>query len=417
MKKNKNKNKLTKYLVLLFLASILIFMVYQIIRFFSKPYSTDVAMEYIISDSINATGIAIRNESVIEIAPKGDNIKYTHQNAGNVKSDDVVAEVYKTESDIININKCDKINNELSLLKDIAAITVTELKPTGAISGEINSTIKNIMDLSQENRLENIDEQKIKLSTLINKKKIYMGMKNDCGERVEQLKSQYEQISSKINTPIQTIKSPYSGYFSRVVDGYEETYNKSFIDDITVDKLEKAIKSAENKTSKQTSIGKVVTDFNWFFAVPMVKSEAQKFAGKTEVTVDFHISSLAPIPATVYDIIDDSNSDKSIVILKCNYITEETLQLRVCNADISFRKYRGLRLPADCIRFKNNVKGVYVVGSYTAEFVPINIIYEEKEFVLCDEGYTVNDKGLKMYDKVVVEGVVQDGQPIKNWRS
>ncbi|MEG1449133.1 MAG: HlyD family efflux transporter periplasmic adaptor subunit, partial [Oscillospiraceae bacterium] len=81
---------------------------------------------------------------------------------------------------------------------------------------------------------------------------------------------------------------------------------------------------------------------------------------------------------------------------------------------ISFRKYGGLRLPSDCIRFKDNVKGVYVVGAYTAEFVPINIIYEEKEFVLCDDSFVVDGKGLNMYDKVVVEGVVQDGQPIKN---
>ncbi|MEG1994752.1 MAG: HlyD family efflux transporter periplasmic adaptor subunit, partial [Oscillospiraceae bacterium] len=200
----KNKNKLTKYLILIFFASILIFMVYQFIRFFSKPYSTDVAMEYIISDSLNATGIAIRNESIIEISPQGDNIKYTYQNAGNLKTDDVIAEVYKTESDIININKCEKIQSELALLKDIAPITVTELKPTGAISSEINATIKTVMDLAQENSLENIETQKIKLASLINKKKIYMGMQNDCGERVDQLQAEYDQLSSNINTPIQT---------------------------------------------------------------------------------------------------------------------------------------------------------------------------------------------------------------------
>ena len=413
----KKQHRFTQNLIIIFIVCIIAFIIYQFSRFFNRPYVTDVAMEYIVSDSLNVTGFAVRNESIIPVSPKGEHIKYTFNNASNIKKDSIIAEVYKSESDIINIDKCERIENELSSLKDIASMSVTELKPTGAISGEINSLIKNIMDSSQEKSLENVEFQKIKLSELINKKKIYMGMNNDCMERVEFLTKELDETKKKISPPVQTIKSPSSGYFSRYTDGFEESYNFDFLDDLTIDKLNKSIKQTRNKQQKQNSVGKIVNDFNWYYAVPLKKSDADKFRLSQSVTINFHISSLSPIPAIVDDIIISSNSDKAIVVLRCDYITEETLQIRNCDADISFRKYAGLKLPADCIRFKDNVKGVYVLGSYKIDFVPVNIIYEEKEFVLCNDNYYVDGKGLQMYDKVVVEGVVEDGQQIKNWRS
>lgn len=415
--KKKKQHKFKQNLILIFIACVIIFIIYQFSRFFNRPYSTDIAMEYIVSDSLNVTGFAIRNESIIPVSPQGEHIKYTFNNADNIRKDSVIAEVYRSENDIINIDKCERIENELSSLKDIANLSVTELKPTGAISGEINSLIKNIMDSSQEKALENIEIRKIKLAELINKKKIYMGMENDCIERFDFLNRELSETKKNINPPVQTIKSPSAGYFSRYTDGFESSYNFDFLDNLTVEKLNDAIKQTNGKQKKQNSIGKIVSDFKWYYAFPLRKSDAEKFKLSQSVTIDFHISSLSPIPATVYDIILDANSDKAIVVLRCDYVTEETLQIRSCNADISFRKYAGLKLPSNCIRFKDNVRGVYVLGSYKIDFVPVNIIYEEKEFVLCDDNYSVDGEGLEMYDKVVVEGVVKDGQQIKNWRS
>ena len=387
---------------------------FQLGRYFNRPYLTDVAMEYIVSDSLDVNGLAIRDEKIIPVAPKGEHIKYTFNNAANVKKGATVAEVYRSESDINNIDKSEKINIELSSLKNLVPLTITELKPTGAISGEINSLIKTIMDSAQQQTLDNIEIKKFKLAELINKKKIYMGMENDCKERFDFLNSELEQTKSKIAPPIQTIKSPQSGFFSRYTDGFEDAYTFEFLNNLDMKKLNEALKITISSQKRQASIGKIVNDFNWYYIIPIRKTDADKFAPAREVNINFHISSMPPIPAIVHDVIMDSSLDKAIVVLSCDYITEETLQLRSCNADISFRKYRGLKLPADCIRFKDNVKGVYVVGKYKINFVPVNIIYEEKEFVLCDDNYFVDGKGLNMYDKVVIEGVVEDGQQVKN---
>ena len=86
--------------------------------------------------------------------------------------------------------------------------------------------------------------------------------------------------------------------------------------------------------------------------------------------------------------------------------------------------YSGLRVSSKALRFKStgneapdgtldssSVTGVYVVTGMTARFVPVNIVYSNEGYAICEA--SKEDGSLKLYDEIIVKGKnIYDGKII-----
>jgi hypothetical protein len=66
-------------------------------------------------------------------------------------------------------------------------------------------------------------------------------------------------------------------------------------------------------------------------------------------------------------------------------------------------EFSGLRVPRKALRVVDSVRGVYVLSGMQIKFVPVNIIYSNDSFIICEK-VNENSGVLKLYDRVVVKG-------------
>ena len=84
----------------------------------------------------------------------------------------------------------------------------------------------------------------------------------------------------------------------------------------------------------------------------------------------------------------------------------ETIQIRL-------KEYTGLRVASSAVRVVDGVRGVYVLSGIAAKFKPVNILYSNANFTICETD-TTKSSSLKLYDEVIVEGKdLYDGKMVK----
>ena len=99
------------------------------------------------------------------------------------------------------------------------------------------------------------------------------------------------------------------------------------------------------------------------------------------MTLDFNISGVSPVPATIEEVNPSGGAPETVVVFRCDYINEALINLRVTEADVSFKSITGLRVSKSAVRFSGIQKEV------DPEY------YENGTYV-----------GLQQYDEVIIEG-------------
>ena len=67
------------------------------------------------------------------------------------------------------------------------------------------------------------------------------------------------------------------------------------------------------------------------------------------------------------------------------------------------KQYSGLKVSRKALRVVDSVRGVYVLTGMQVKFVPVEILYSNDEYIICEK-QNETDGALKLYDMVVVKG-------------
>ena len=65
--------------------------------------------------------------------------------------------------------------------------------------------------------------------------------------------------------------------------------------------------------------------------------------------------------------------------------------------------FKGLKVPRKALRVVDNTTGVYILSGMELKFIPVNVLYNDGEQIIC----VLENKTsgvLKLYDEVVVKG-------------
>ena len=130
--------------------------------------------------------------------------------------------------------------------------------------------------------------------------------------------------------------------------------------------------------------------------------------------------------AEIYDIRDEGDPAKSIIIMSCSRFNYDLVQHRCEMVELIKGEYSGLKVPREAIRFVDldeelydedgnksegivNTKGVYILKGEQVDFKKIDVIYEGTDYVLSAE-HTGDSDYLSLYDDIIIEGVDQLGK-------
>ena len=391
-------------------ALLLSYVGYQVLRLRSKTFETQTAEYDSVLETIRTEGFALRDELTIPLMSDGV-LVYNYDDGDKVGITSVLAYEYDSEEAAQNKQRMDEMQIELENL-----LTIQDMQGSGnsnleLLSNQINEKANNLIDLADTGITEGLSEVKEDLTFLFNKKQVALKESESFEKRMIYLENQLAYLEESAGEPLRSIETPAEGYFSKLVDGYENLYTTEYLNDMTLEDFDylnsmEAVRQGEY-------VGKIVKNQNWYFIVAIDNDDMELFYQNTYATLDFGFANGETMEAQIYKTIPFDEEDRSIIIFRCKEIDENLLGLRRQSVDISFKTYSGLKVSREALCYEQSIVGVYVLErDAIVRFKPISIIRNQGSYVLC-EGIGEDSNCLKRFDEVILNGGdLQDGQKI-----
>ena len=392
---------------------------YQLFRYLYSPYKTERAYEYTISDSVEAEGFFVRGEEALASVPQEEGVLgYTVQDGEKVVSDSVIANLYSSADQAKDLMSAQELQEEIDLLQRVEAASTVAYANTETISAQLNASVGDLVDMARSGDASDISQMRSTLLEQICRRQLSVGQQLDLTPRIDYLTEKQAQLTASANDGSREITAGRDGYFSRTSDGLESYYNPENLREMTPAQIEKAIETGQNPPGG-SNVGKIVVDHNWYVGMVLPRNEAQKFRVGGSVYLDMPSHNLYHVPMTVdtVNLSDDEEApedEPTVVVLRGNYISGETLAVRSGRITVNFTQYTGLRISDSALRNVDGQQGVYVITGYDIQFRPVKVIYSGDGFKLCDMPAVDDNKTLQLFDEVIVEGIdLYDGKPIR----
>lgn len=384
---------------------------YQALRLTDKSFETQTAEYDTVSETIRTEGFALRDELTIPLMSKGI-LVYNYDSGDKVGVDSILAYEYDSEEAAQNKQRMDDMQVELENLVKIQDMQDSSNSNLELLSNQINEKANSLIDLTDSGITEGLSSIKEDLTFLFNKKQVALRESDSFEKRMSYLENQLAYLEESAGEPTRTLQTPAEGYFSKVVDGYENLYTVESLDSMTLQDFDDM--NAMEATRQGDYVGKIVKNQNWYFVVAIDNKDMEPFYSNTYATLDFGFATGETMEAQIHQTLTFDGEERSIVVFRCKAIDEDLLGLRRQSVDITFRTYSGLKVSRQALCYEQSIIGVYVLErDAIVRFKPISIIRNQGSYVLC-EGIGEDSNCLKRFDEVILNGGdLEDGQKIK----
>ena len=393
-------------IVLAFIAAA--FLIRQGIAFFHKPISTETVTYYTVSDGLRFTAMIVRNETPVTA---GDGVLHFLVSDGNhVAKDGVIANLYDSENTSVTLTRISELNKKISELEELLSYNDLEAADMDLVNAKVNEALDRMIFNGAAGDYSEYGNYSEELLSALNKRQAVKGETESFQTRLTNLKEERDALSSQLPKEKGKVTTGQSGYFVSKTDGYEAL--------LTCDQPEKLTPEyLDNLTPEEpaaNAIGKIVSDYEWYIAARVTISESVNYKEGEELILTTGLKSYPKLTVTVKKINVSEDASEAVILFSANEMNGELAALRTCSMTAVKREFSGLRVPSSALRFSDSVKGVYVVSGMQAKFVPINILYSNETFMICEQQST-EGVSLRLYDEVIVKGKnLYDGKVISS---
>jgi hypothetical protein len=389
---------------------ILSYVGYQVYQHIYSPYKTETVFENVASDSVDAKGIMFRDEKIIKKTKDGV-IKYSYLNGSKVAKSSAVAVVYEKTQDVTNQYLIKQIEKELNILNESQNQAISVTGQTEAITKQINDKYLQLVTQIESGALQDFEDTTFSMLNSLNKKQLAIGKVKNFSKRINQLKAQKKLLEEEISSEPVAIKTPVAGFFVDGTDGFEGVTTIKAVNSLTMEDFNRMYKIHTLKDDQ--ALGKIITSYEWKFAVAVDNKDLVKFKKGYNVGLTFSSISDKEIDVMVDSINTEKDVDMSTVVLKSDLMSDELSTIRTDNVKINFKNNRGLKIQKEALRIVNGKKGVYRAFGGEMQFKQVDVVFETEDFILSalhpeDSAY------VQLYDDVIIKGKdLYDKKPIK----
>jgi putative membrane fusion protein len=375
-----------------------IFIINQLVSSLYMPIRTENAVFFTANDGFKITGHIIRNETYVTAKSDGV-LHFVTADGSRVAKDGIIANIYSSATASITVSEIDVLKSQIADIEDILSYNDIEAANLDLINSKISGSLGNFIFESASGNFKNVDELSKELLAANNRKQVALGVATGLNERLEALKLQLAKLENSLPGVKGNILAAQSGYFVSKTDGYEKAFPSDDLSKITPEFLS----SVEPKEKGGNVIGKIVSDYEWYIATVLPLNDSLKYKEDQELKLVTNIKSSPTLSVTVKQINISEETENAVIIFACNDMNSELATIRTANMTVVDKEYSGLRIPKKALRVVDSQKGVYVQSGMQISFVPVEIIYREDDYIICEKK-NENGNFLKLYDKVVVKG-------------
>ena len=380
-----------------FLLAFVAFLGFKMYDGLTEKITTMDATLVTVEDLLSVDGTFIRDQIVVVGNDK--DAEYMVENGEKVSVGQGLVISFDNEEAAESYVQLKAINDDIDALTYINSITSTStdgIKLDNLVYTQVDSLISDL----NRGQINKIGKEYATLKQLVVARDSGLYNQASFAEKIDALKNEAKQHSNIVDSASDTFLSSYSGYFIYNADGYESIFNKSCLNELSVDSLINGRNMASN--IPDNSIGALVNDFYWYVAFSVTGEQASILKQMDQVSAYIPNISLKDVQFTVDRVLSE-NTNTAIVVLKCHVMNEDYLNTRFQTIDLIMGSYEGIKVPINALHQENGKWGVYCLEGATIKFKPVKIIYQTDSFYLLEMAES-SSKGIYIYDKIVIGG-------------
>ncbi len=359
-------------LVLAFITAV--YLIVQVGNSLSTPYETVTALYVTVNDSISASGYFIREETVVP-GTVSNTVEYTVQSGEKVRRGEELAVEYTDASTFEASKEMIEKKETLALLESVSQ-NLESLSDGSKLDQLITMQMMSINETVGKGNLGAVAELSAYLRELMLKRNLTTEDKPLVDAKIAETEEEIRALGNQTGEKMNNIYAEQAGYFSEVTDGYEELLTVDKIDTMTAGDLLALSKPAQ---AEDTSMGKIIGDFCWYFATVVSPEDAGKY--ETGRTYRLRFGQIAEdIPATLYRAAEDENG--VLLVFRGMVFNEDLISMRNQSVEIIQKTYEGLKVPKDAVRMEEDVAGVYILTGSISKFKEIEVLYEDDTYYI-----------------------------------
>ncbi len=398
---------LVYFLSLVLSVVVIIYLGYHFVNSFSNELVTESALLVTENDTAEFDAYIFRNETVVYSTISGS-VGYTFPDGTKVRKDSTIASIYEGATDSGSHTRDDIIalDREIELLNQSGKIEGFSVADTQTIDNRISEHYYKIRSMTEQDSYSNLPVRRDELLKLLNKRQIVTGTVESFDDVIESLKSERDLLTERLDTVSETITAPTAGFFSSVLDGYENLFREDATDSLTFDKFDK-MTSSEPESYPGTAIGKIATDFTWSIVLETNRNELRYYIKGESYDIIFPYNNDLMLNMQLSEIITADAHQRVLLVFSCSELPANFSFRRMQPIKIVRNSYTGYRVPISAVRLLDDKKGVYIVVGSTVDFRYIDVILEADGYYIAapqnmedPEYYTK----LSLYDVMITEG-------------
>lgn len=356
-----------------------------------------------ITDSVQADGIAVRDETLLSSDKPYVSIRAEDGKA--VASGAVIALAMSSQDALDRMNHISELELEISSLQTVLSGSGSGSRSADAAAKEtdIRAAVLSLSGSVARGDLTGAASASMDLGTLV----FQQDSSQASQEQLQSLQTELAGLQTGSADTV-SITAQSAGVFSRSTDGYEALSSAS-VENLTVTKLDSMF-SARQETPDGV-FGKLVTSVKWYFAAKIDAEHAALLTPGKSAKLQFPRYYSGNIAVKVVSVSAAENGQCAVVFSSQRALAD-TLSMRRAAAQIVFSETDGLKVPLKAAHVDDKGTYVFCLTAQRIEKKYVNIIKTEDDCYLVSvdaasnalrEGNTLVVSGKNVYEGRVIE--------------
>lgn len=384
---------LNKLVMLVLAAAVVVYLAVRAWDSFTNPLTTVFSYRYAVSDTVEATGFLVRQETVIPST--GGTVERLPNEGERVARGETVAILYQSAAALDRRQAIQRLELELeqlrySLRRDGAA------QDSAQLSEQVLETMVALRAAVASGSLTDLEDQAMNLRSLVYQREYTYGEAGSTETleaAIQAREADLAALSGQSAADTTRVTAAQAGIFSGVVDGYETLLTPELLPTLTSSDLDVLVR--QGAQSDDSAVGKLITDATWYFACALPEQDAARVYEGLRIPVRFSRDWSGEVEMTVESMGEPENGRVPVVFSTNRFLSDTTL-LRRQTVELIFDTVEGIRIPKRAVRVEprteidpeteaaitRQVTGVYAVVGAQAEFKPVTVLLEEEDYCL-----------------------------------
>ncbi|MGM9624771.1 MAG: HlyD family efflux transporter periplasmic adaptor subunit, partial [Eubacteriales bacterium] len=389
-----------------------VFLLYHIIGSLTTDVETTTIVYTTQEDVTDYDAYIFRSEVLLYTSPgQTGSINYLREDGTKVAAGQEVCQVYAGSTTEESSVALQEIERSLKRLKNSNLDENVNYTDTQLIDTTIFNAYYTILNRMAEGTAGYAMAKSDDLISAMNQRLIITKHVENFDDRIAELEAQRSALVTSSGTVAETVTTDLSGYFYADIDGFEEIFSSSKIDNMTLDAFDSLISSSadlslETNAEGGKNCGKIINEYNWYIGVKITTEESRSYTEGYTYTVIFPYNSDVRIPMILDRMVLQADDDRVILLFRTNTIPEHFSFLRRQSVQIVTNTCEGYKVPISAVRIVDGEQGVYVLEGYIVQFRRIEPLREIDGYFICRENDGSQDDAdmLELYDHIIING-------------